>query len=129
MPPPSGVQKGAYILADAPDGKKPEVILMATGSEVSVCVDVYEKLKGEGIAARVVSMPSWDIFERQDEAYQDSVLPPDVDARVAVEQAGDARLGPLCRPARRAGGDAYVRRVRAACRSEEEVRLHARACL
>jgi transketolase len=64
---------------------------MATGSELSVCVDVYEKLKSEGIAARVVSMPSWDIFERQDEAYQDSVLPPDVDARVAVEQA--ASLG------------------------------------
>ncbi|CAD6518554.1 transketolase [Paraburkholderia metrosideri] len=87
----SGVQKGAYVLADAADGKKPQVILMATGSELSVCVDVYEKLKGEGIAARVVSMPSWDIFERQDDAYQDSVLPPDVNARVAVEQA--ATLG------------------------------------
>ncbi|MEZ0604103.1 transketolase [Paraburkholderia sp. IW21] len=86
-----GVQKGAYVLADAPDGQKPEVLLLATGSEVSVCVDVYEKLKSEGIAARVVSMPSWDIFERQDKAYQDSVLPPDVDARVAVEQA--ASLG------------------------------------
>jgi transketolase len=84
----SGVQKGAYILADAADGKKPQVILMATGSELSVCVDVYEKLKAEGIAARVVSMPSWDLFERQDDAYQESVLPGDVDARVAVEQAG-----------------------------------------
>jgi len=86
-----GVQKGAYVLADAPDGQKPEVILLATGSELSLCVDVYEKLKSEGIAARVVSMPSWDLFERQDEAYQDSVLPPDVDARVVVEQA--ASLG------------------------------------
>ncbi|MFM0010008.1 transketolase [Paraburkholderia sediminicola] len=83
-----GVEKGAYVLADAPDGQKPEVVLLATGSELSLCVDVYEKLKSEGIAARVVSMPSWDIFELQDEAYQDSVLPPDVDARVAVEQAG-----------------------------------------
>ena len=83
-----GVQKGAYVLADAPDGQKPEVILLATGSELSLCADVYEKLKSEGIAARVVSMPSWDLFELQDEAYQDSVLPPDVDARVAVEQAG-----------------------------------------
>ncbi|MFM0045388.1 transketolase [Paraburkholderia sediminicola] len=82
-----GVQKGAYVLADAPDGQKPEVILLATGSELSLCVDVYEKLRSEGIAARVVSMPSWDLFERQDEVYQDSVLPPDVDARVAVEQA------------------------------------------
>ncbi len=82
-----GVQKGAYVLADAPDGQTPQVLLLATGSEVSICVDVYEKLKSEGIAARVVSMPSWDIFERQDEAYRDSVLPPDVEARVAVEQA------------------------------------------
>jgi transketolase len=87
----SGVQKGAYVLADAPAGQKPQVILMATGSELSICVDVYEKLKGEGIAARVVSMPSWDVFERQDDAYQDSVLPADVDARVAVEHA--ATLG------------------------------------
>ncbi|MFM0203302.1 transketolase [Paraburkholderia fungorum] len=85
-----GVQKGGYVLADA-EGQKPEVILLATGSELSLVVDVYEKLKSEGIAARVVSMPSWDIFERQDEAYQDSVLPSDVDARVAVEQA--ASLG------------------------------------
>ncbi|ASW01012.1 transketolase [Paraburkholderia aromaticivorans] len=86
-----GTRKGAYVLADAADGQKPEVILIATGSELSVCVDVYEKLKSEGIAARVVSMPSWDLFERQDEAYQDFVLPPDVNARVAVEQA--ASLG------------------------------------
>ncbi|WGS53169.1 transketolase [Paraburkholderia sp. D15] len=86
-----GTRKGAYVLADAPGGQKPQVILMATGSELSVCVEVYEKLKGEGIAARVVSMPSWDLFERQDDAYQESVLPSDVDARVAVEQA--ATLG------------------------------------
>ena len=83
-----GVHKGAYVLADAENGKKPQVILMATGSELSLCVDTYEKLKSEGIAARVVSMPSWDLFERQDEAYKDSVFPPDVDARVCVEQAG-----------------------------------------
>ncbi|NML35450.1 transketolase [Paraburkholderia antibiotica] len=89
--PASGVKHGAYVLADAPDGQKPQVILMATGSELSICVDVYEKLKGERIAARVVSMPSWDIFEREDDAYQESVLPADVDARVAVEQA--ASLG------------------------------------
>ncbi|SMG56250.1 transketolase [Paraburkholderia susongensis] len=87
----SGVRHGAYVLADAPDGQKPQVILMATGSELSICVDVYEKLKGEGIAARVVSMPSWDIFEREDSAYQESVLPAGVEARVAVEQA--AALG------------------------------------
>ncbi|SDG45019.1 transketolase [Paraburkholderia phenazinium] len=84
-----GVRKGAYVLADADAGQKPQVLLLATGSEVSICVEVYEKLKGEGIAARVVSMPSWDIFEAQDVAYQDSVLPPDVAARVCVEQAAE----------------------------------------
>jgi transketolase len=81
-----GLRKGAYVLADAPDGK-PKVILMATGSEVSMCVDVFEKLAAEGIGARVVSMPSWELFEKQDQAYRDSVLPPDVTARIAVEQA------------------------------------------
>jgi transketolase len=84
--PASGVAKGAYILADAPDGK-PEVILMATGSEVSLCIAAYEQLVSEGIRARVVSMPSWDIFEKQDESYKQHVLPPEVKARVGVEQA------------------------------------------
>jgi transketolase len=82
----SNVAKGAYILADAADGK-PDVILMATGSEVSLCVDAYEKLKAEGIKARVVSMPSWELFEHQNEAYRESVFPGSVKARVAVEQA------------------------------------------
>ncbi|WP_042267172.1 transketolase [Paraburkholderia heleia] len=86
-----GVRRGAYVLADAPDGKQPEVLLLATGSEVSLCICAYETLKQEGIAARVVSMPSWDVYELQDEAYRDSVLPPHIHARVAVEQA--ATLG------------------------------------
>ncbi|MEX3939418.1 transketolase [Paraburkholderia sp. BR10937] len=86
-----GVRRGAYVLADAPDGKQPEVLLLATGSEVSLCIAAYETLKQEGIAARVVSMPSWDVFELEDEAYRDSVLPPHIHARVAVEQA--ATLG------------------------------------
>ncbi|GAA0267764.1 Transketolase [Methylorubrum aminovorans] len=80
----SGTAKGAYVLADC-DGA-PDVILIGTGSEVQLCVGAYETLKGEGVKARVVSMPSWDLFERQDEAYRNSVLPPDVLARVAVEQ-------------------------------------------
>ena len=84
--PASGVAKGAYILADAPGGK-PDVILMGTGSEVSICVDAYEKLTAEGVKARVVSMPSWDIFEHQDKEYREQVLPPNVRARIAVEQA------------------------------------------
>jgi transketolase len=83
--PASGVAKGAYVLADS-EGT-PEVLLMATGSEVSLCLEAYEKLKAEGIKARVVSMPSWELFEKQDERYKDSVLPPSVHARVAVEQA------------------------------------------
>jgi transketolase len=82
----SGVARGAYVLADAP-GKNPEVILIATGSEVSVAVDAYEKLLAEGIRSRVVSMPSWDIFEHQSQEYRDNVLPPAVTARVAIEQA------------------------------------------
>ena len=82
--PAAGVAKGAYVLADAPGGK-PSVILMASGSEVYLCVDAYEKLKAEGINARVVSMPSWEIFEKQDAAYKESVLPPSVTARVSVE--------------------------------------------
>ena len=82
----AGLHKGAYVLADAPDGK-PDVLLMATGSEVSLCVQAYEKLKAEGVKARVVSMPSWEVFEHQPPEYRDSVLPPDVTARVAVEQA------------------------------------------
>jgi transketolase len=82
----AGLARGAYILADA-EGGKPQVILMATGSEVYLCIDAYEKLKTEGIRTRVVSMPSWDLFERQDQSYRDAVLPPDVTARVAVEMA------------------------------------------
>ena len=84
--PASGLRKGAYILADARPGA-PEIILMATGSEVSLCVEVYEKLAAEGVAARIVSMPSWELFEKQDDAYKDTVLPPSCTRRIAVEQA------------------------------------------
>ncbi|KMO36908.1 transketolase [Methylobacterium variabile] len=83
--PASGVAKGAYVLAGA-DEAKPDVILIGTGSEVQLCLGAYETLKAEGVKARVVSMPSWDLFEQQDEAYRNSVLPPEVTARVAVEQ-------------------------------------------
>jgi transketolase len=83
----NGVARGAYVLADA-DGGKPDVLLLASGSEVSLCVSVYETLKSEGVKARVVSMPSWELFERQSLDYRNTVIPPDVSARVAVEQAG-----------------------------------------
>jgi len=82
----SGVARGAYILAESPAGK-PEVLLMATGSEVALCLDAYEQLKANGIKARVVSMPSWELFDDQPQEYRDQVLPPDVTARVSVEQA------------------------------------------
>jgi transketolase len=84
--PASGVARGAYVLADAPGGA-PEIILIASGSEVSLAVTAHEQLLAEGIRSRVVSMPSWDIFEHQTQEYRDSVLPPAVKARLAVEQA------------------------------------------
>ncbi len=84
--PASGVAKGAYILSDAPGGK-PDVILMGSGSEVSLCVEAGEKLNAAGIKVRVVSMPSWELFERQEAAYRESVLPASVSARVSVEMA------------------------------------------
>jgi transketolase len=93
----AGVAKGAYVLADA-DGGKPEVILMASGSELQWAVGAYEKLKAEGLKARVVSMPCWELFEKQDAAYKESVLPPSVTARVSVEMLAtlgwDRYVGP-----------------------------------
>jgi transketolase len=82
----SGVAKGAYVLADPPDGR-PEVLLFGTGSEVPLCVQAHEQLAVEGIKSRVVSMPSWELFEQQSEDYQRLVIPPDVTARVSVELA------------------------------------------
>ena len=93
----SGVAKGAYVLADTAGGK-PEVILMATGSELHLAVAAYEKLSAEGIRARVVSMPCWELFEAQDAAYKEGVLPAGVTARVSVEMAAtlgwDRYVGP-----------------------------------
>jgi transketolase len=84
--PARGVARGAYVLADPPGGS-PEVILIASGSEVSLAVEAHENLVAEGIRSRVVSMPSWEIFEQQPQDYRDSVLPPAVKARLAIEQA------------------------------------------
>jgi transketolase len=82
--PASGTQQGGYVLADAPGGK-PQVILIGTGSEVSLCVAAYESLSAEGVKARVVSLPSWELFDAQPRTYREAVLPPEVTARVAVE--------------------------------------------
>jgi len=84
----SGLARGAYILADAANAD-PEVILIGTGSEVSLCLEAYEQLTKEGVRARVLSMPSWELFDDQDRDYRDSVLPPHVKARVSVEEAAD----------------------------------------
>jgi len=93
----AGVAKGAYVLGDA-DGGKPDVILMASGSELQWAVGAYEELKAEGIKARVVSMPCWELFEEQDAGYKESVLPSSVSARVSVEMAAtvgwDRYVGP-----------------------------------
>ncbi len=84
--PASGVARGAYVLGDAPGGK-PELILIATGSELGLAVQAHERLLADGIGSRVVSMPSWDLFEKQSREYRDAVLPSEVRARVAIEQA------------------------------------------
>jgi transketolase len=96
----SGVAKGAYVFADASDGK-PQILLLASGSELSLCVDAYEQLKAQGIKARVVSMPSWELFEHQSQEYRDSVIPPQIGARVSIEQAAtfgwERYVGPMGR--------------------------------
>ena len=81
----AGLARGAYVLADAPGGK-PDVLLLATGSEVALCVAAHEQLAKEGLKSRVVSMPSWELFERQPPDYKEAVLPSSVAARVSVEQ-------------------------------------------
>ena len=86
--PAAGAARGAYVLADAPGGK-PEIILIGTGSEVALCVAAYEQLAAAGVKVRVVSMPSWELFDRQTPEYRESVLPGDVRRRISVEQASD----------------------------------------
>ncbi|NLF09864.1 MAG: transketolase, partial [Pirellulaceae bacterium] len=95
-----GLRQGGYILADAADGR-PEVILIGTGSEVSLCAAAYEQLTAEGVKARVVSLPCWELFDAQPEEYRNSVLPPEATRRVAVElgirQGWDKYIGPAGR--------------------------------
>src|SRR5262249_58455598 len=96
----AGVARVAYVLADSPGGN-PEVILIASGSEVSLAIDAHETLLLQGIRSRVVSMPSWEIFDHQTPDYRDSVLPPSVKSRVAIEQAStlgwERYVGPVGR--------------------------------
>ena len=83
--PAAGLAKGAYVLADPSDGR-PDIILIGTGSEVALCLKAAQALDKEGVRARVVSMPSWELFEQQEPDYRDAILPPDLKARVSVEQ-------------------------------------------
>ena len=121
--PAGGVAHGAYVLADAKDGR-PSVILIGTGSEVALCADAYDLLMREGIASRVVSMLSWELFEQQDQAYRDSVLPPEVTARVSVEQ-GSVIGWSLCRDRWREDRHAHLRLIRSAQGLADKIRLHA----
>ena len=123
----SGVGKGAYVLADADDGK-PEVVLMASGSEVSLCVDAYEQLKTEGIKARVVSMPSWELFERQSQEYRASVVPPDVRGACVCGTGFHARLGTIRGPHGAKHRHAHLWRLSTTEGTAKEVRIHTREC-
>src|SRR5262249_38510953 len=123
--PASGLARGAYVLADAPDGK-PDVLLLATGSEVSLCMDAYEKLKQEGIKARVVSMPSREIFEyycRKHPEYREQVLPPQVTGAGLGRAGLDFWLGSLCRHDRPEHRHGDVWRVGAAQGAAKEIRF------
>ena len=122
--PASGVAKGAYVLVDT-DGE-PDVILIATGSEVSLALEARDELAADGIGARVVSMPCSELFDRQPQEYRDDVLPPAIKARVAIEQASALGWAPLRRRRRRDRRDEHVRRLGAAQGARPEVRVHAR---
>jgi transketolase len=95
--PANGVARGAYVMAESPGGT-PQIIVIASGSEVALAVDAYETLTSQGVRARVVSMPSWEIFESQPQSYREEVLPPKVKGRVAIEQGSvlgwDRYVGP-----------------------------------
>ena len=123
----SGVAKGGYILGDA-QGGKPEVILIGTGSELSLCVSAYEKLTADGVRARVVSMPSTDIFDMQDDAYKNSVLPPEYQGARFGRGRIRFRMGALRRPRWRDHRHDHVRRIGPGKRLVQEIRIYRRSC-
>ena len=118
--PASGTAKGAYVVAD-PEGGKPDVILIGTGTELQHCMTAWEKLKAEGIKARVVSMPCWQLFEEQDAAYKESVLPASVTARVSIEMASPLGWDRYVGPKGTILAMRCVRRFRSAERPVEEI--------
>ena len=124
--PASGLQRGAYVLSEAANGK-PDVLLIATGSEVSLCTGAQEALRKQGVEARVISMPSWKLFEDQDEAYRESVLPSGVRARVSVEQAARFGWERYVGHRRSAHWHENLRRVSPPAKAYEKIRLHGRS--
>ena len=121
--PASGVAKGAYVLAEA-EGGEPDAILLATGSEVHLALAAREELQASGIKTRVVSMPCWELFDRQPQEYRDAVIPPSVRARIAIEEASTLGLGPLRRGRWRRNRDAHLRGVGPVEAAPHQVRLH-----
>jgi transketolase len=125
--PASGLRRGAYVLSDATNGK-PDVLLIGTGSEVSLCLNAQESFKKQGVEARVISMPSWKLFEDQDEAYRESVLPSQIKARVSVELAARFGLGTVCRNQWRARRHENLWRISASAGAHKEIWLYSRGC-
>ena len=122
--PASGLARGGYILADPPGGQRPDAIIIASGSEVALAAEAYEDLPAEGCLLRVVSLPSWALFEEQDQSYRDLVLPPDIFARVAVEQASALGWERWTGTQGHDHRDALVRRVGSGPRCPAALRLH-----
>ena len=123
----SGLVRGAYVLADAPDGR-PDVLLLATGSEVALCLEAHERLKAEGIKSRLVSMPSWELFDDQPQEYRDTRAATRSD-RASLGGAGlDVRLGQIRRRRGAEHRHALVRCISAVEGIDEEVWLYARGC-
>ena len=122
----AGVSRGAYVMADPPDGS-PEIILIASGSEVALVVQAHETLAAQGIRSRVVSMPSWDIFEQQPQSYRDEVLLPNGESARRRRAGVGAGLGPLCRSRRPRHRHENLRRLGAAQGIGAQVRFRARA--
>lgn len=122
----AGVARSGYVLADPPEGEA-EVILIATGSEVAMMVDAYERLTADGIRARVVCMPSMELFDKQPRSYRDEVLPPSGHRTGVGGEGLHVRLGPLGGSDRRGHRDAHLRCVGAVEDAAGQIRLHRRA--
>ena len=125
---PQDTARGAYVLADAQAGSRPELILIATGSEVSLALEAHRQLSGEGVRSRVVSMPCWELFEAQPKEYRDAVLPPDVTSRVSVEAASPFGWERYVGAGRRDHWYRSLRRLGARPRGDEAIRIHGGAC-